>query len=181
MLENKLISIGKITKPVGLKGYVKVLSLTDFPDRFRNLKRVKLFNERENLVLINKFSNSEDFYIKDVIFEKDYFKILFDNYNNVSSASGLIGCFLVISEDKRKKLEKGKYYYYELIGLKVFDKGGIIGSITSVENYGGQDLLKIYLYNDDKNILIPYVDEFVKKIDIEKGFAEIIMIDGMLN
>lgn len=181
MLENKLITIGKITRPVGLKGYVKVLSLTDFPDRFRNLKHIKLFNERENLVLKNKFSNSEDFYVKDVIFEKDYFKILFDDYNDVGSVSGLIGCFLVISEAKRKKLEKGKYYYDELIGLKVIDKSGIIGSITSVENYGGQDLLKISLHNDNRNILIPYVNEFVKKIDIEKGFAEINMIDGMLN
>lgn len=181
MLENKFITIGKITKPVGLKGYVKVLSLTDFPDRFKILKHIKLFNERENLVLKNKFSNSEDFYVKDVIFEKDYFKILFDNYNDVGSVTGLIGCLLVISETKRRKLEKGKYYYYELIGLKVFDKSGIVGSIVSVENYGGQDLLKIYLHNDDKNVLIPYVDEFVKKIDIEKGFAEINIIDGMLN
>lgn len=181
LLENKFIAIGKITKPVGLKGYVKVLSLTDFPDRFGNLKHIKLFNERENLVLLNKFSNSEDFYVKDLIFEKDYFKILFDDYNDVGSVSGLIGCFLVINEAKRKKLEKGKYYYYELIGLKVICEGELFGKISAVENYGGQDLLKIYLYKDDKNILIPYVDEFVKKVDIEKGFVEINVIDGMLN
>jgi 16S rRNA processing protein RimM len=181
LLEDKFISVGKITKPIGLKGYVKVLSLTDFSDRFESLKSFKLFNEKENLVLKNKFSNSEDFYIKDVIYDKDSVKILFDDFNDIDSVRNLIGCFLILEESKRKKLEKGRYYYDELIDLDVKFNGEKIGSVVTIENYGGQDLFNIKMIETNKNVLIPFVDEFVKIIDIENKFIEIEVIDGMLN
>lgn len=181
MLEDKFISIGKITKPIGLKGYVKVLNLTDFPERFKNQESIKLFNERENLILINKFSNSEDFYIKDVIYEKDFVKILFDNFDGIDSVRSLIGCFLILEESKRRKLDKDRYYYYDLIGLDVKCNGEKVGSILTIENYGGQDLFNIKLFSNKKDVLIPFVGEFIKKIDIENKFIEIEVIDGMLN
>ncbi|MCX6164443.1 MAG: ribosome maturation factor RimM [Ignavibacteriae bacterium] len=181
MLEDKFISIGKITKAIGLKGYVKVLNLTDFPERFKSLESIKLFNEKENLILINKFSDSENFYIKDVIYDKDSVKILLDDYDDINSVKNLIGCFLIIEESKRKKLDKGLFYYYDLIGLDVKYKDEKVGKVLSVENYGGQDLFKIKLTDANKDVLIPFVDEFIKKIDIENKFIEIEVIDGMLN
>jgi 16S rRNA processing protein RimM len=181
LLESKFISIGKITKPIGLKGYVKVLSLTDFPDRFESLKCIKLFSEKENFILKNKFSNSEDFYIKDIIFEKAHLRILFDDFDNINSVRSLIGCYLILEESKRKKLESGNFYFYELIGLSVIAKRKKIGTVESIENYGGQDLFRIKLNENDRDILIPNVNEFVKNIDIEKKFIEIEVIDGMLN
>lgn len=181
LLEEKFITIGKITKPVGLKGYVKVLSLTDFPDRFKSLKSIKLFNEKENKILINKFSGSEDFYIKDVVIERDYVKMLFDKFDEINAAGNLAGCLLILEESKRKKLEKDRYYYYELIGLDVINNEKNIGKIVSVENYGGQDLFKIKMTDTNKDVLIPYVNEFIIKIDIEKKYIEIEVIDGMLN
>lgn len=181
MLDKKFISVGKITKPVGLKGYVKVLNLTDFPERFKSLESIKLFNEKENFILKNKFSNSEDFYIKDVIYDNDAVKILLDGFDDIDSVRNFVGCYLVIEETKRKKLEKGRYYFYDLIGLDVRYNGEIIGKTLSVENYGGQDIFNIKLNDSNKDVLIPYVDEFIKKIDIENKFIEIEVIDGMLN
>ena len=181
MLDKKFISIGKITKPVGLKGYVKVLNLTDFPERFKSLESIKLFNEKENLMTINKFSNSEDFYIKDVIYDKDSVKILFNNFEDIDSVRNLIGCILIIEESKRKKLNKGQFYYYDLIGLDVIHKDVKVGEILSIENYGGQDLFNIKMIETNKNVLIPFVNEFIKKIDVENKFIEIEVIDVMLN
>ncbi len=181
MLDKKYISIGKISKPVGLKGYVKVLSLTDFPERFKSLKSIKLLNHKENEVLINKFSNSEDFFIEDVIYEKEFFKILFNNYNDINSVSDLIGCFLIIDESERIKLENGRYYYDELIGMDVKYNDSIIGKTIAIENYGGHDLFKIKLRKDNNHVLIPYVDDFIKKIDLKNKYIEIDVIDGMLN
>jgi 16S rRNA processing protein RimM len=179
--EKKYISIGKITKPIGLKGYVKVLILTDFPDRFKSLKSIVLFDERENSVIIDKFSNSEKFYIKDVLYEMDFVKILFENYEDVNSVKNLIGCFLVLEENERMNLEKGNHYYYELIGLEVINEGKMIGHTISIENYGGRDLFKIKLIDNNKEVLIPYVPDFIKHIDTVNKFIEIDVIDGMLN
>jgi 16S rRNA processing protein RimM len=179
--ENKFISIGKITKTVGLKGYVKVLSLTDFPDRFKNLESIILFNEKENRFAKNKFSNSKNFYIKNVLYEKDYVKILFEGYEDIEISGNLVGYYLVLEEEKRMNLEKGSHYYYDLIGLEVINERKIIGHTVAVENYGGQDLFRIKLTDTKNEILIPYVKDFIKNIDFVKKIMEIEVIDGMLN
>jgi 16S rRNA processing protein RimM len=175
------ISIGKITKPIGLKGYVKVISLTDFPERFKELKQVKLFSEKEKSVIPNRFSNSEEFFIKDVTFDRDFLKILFEDYEDIGLTDRLIGCLIVLKESERVKLEKGKYYLYDIIGSDIISNDKKIGTLISIENYGGQDLFKIKLSENKKEVLIPFVDDFVKNIDAEKKIIEIEVIDGMLN
>lgn len=181
MQKEKHISIGKITKTVGLKGYVKVLILTDFPERFKSLKSVKLFNERNDSVLINRFSNVEDFFIKDVIYERDFIKILFEEFDNIDLANSLTGCFLIVEESNRKKLDKDRYYYYELVDLDVRNNGEKIGKTVAIENYGGQDLFRIKLDSTGNEVFIPYVNDFVKKVDIENKYIDIEVIEGMLN
>lgn len=181
MLEGKFIFIGKILKPVGIKGYTKVLCLTDFPERFKSLKQIRLFDEKNNIVLRNKFNDSENFIIEDVILDREYIKLLFQNYNDINLLRDLIGCYIILDESSRLKLEDGKFYYYELIGLDVKFNNEKIGKTLAIENYGGQDLFKIHLDKEKKDVLIPFVNDFIKKIDIENGFIEIEVIDGMLN
>jgi len=179
--KEEFISIGKITKPIGLKGYVKVISLTDFPERFNELKQVKIFSEKEKSVILNRFSNSEEFFIKDVKFDRDILKILFENYEDITLTGKLMGCLIVLKESERIKLDKGKYYLYDIIGSDIISEEKKIGTLVSIENYGGQDLFKIRLTENKKEILIPFVDSFVKNIDAEKKIIEIEVIDGVLN
>jgi 16S rRNA processing protein RimM len=178
---SKFITIGKITKPIGLKGYVKVLSLTDFPERFRELNSLKIFDEKENSVLFNKFSDSEEFFVRDAIIEKDQVKILFEGYDDINSVGKMIGSLVVIDESKRVKLEEGQYFLYDLVDMDVIVEGKKIGKTVSVENYGGQDLFKIRLDENKKEVLIPFVVDFVKNIDTDKKIIEMELIDGMLN
>ena len=37
-----LITIGKVVKPFGVKGEMKIEPMTDFPERFKKLRRVYL-------------------------------------------------------------------------------------------------------------------------------------------
>lgn len=181
MQKEKFISIGKITKAIGLKGYVKVLVLTDFPERYTNLERTRLFKEKENSVLINKITGKEEFFIKDVIFERDFVKILFEGYEDINLTGNLIGSDLVIEETERMELDEGKYYLYELVDMDVVTDGKAIGKLKSIENYGGQDLLKIKLDEGNKEVLIPFVNDFVKKVDTKERKIYLEVIDGMLN
>jgi 16S rRNA processing protein RimM len=180
LLEEKFIIIGKLVKTVGLKGYLKAIILTDFPDKFGKLKSIKLFSEYDNKVLKNITSGKDDFDICDVIYEKDYIKILFEGFDNVELAGGLTGNFIVIEESKRNKLDKGKYYYYELIGLDVKSNDEVIGIVKSIENYGGQDLFNVKLNKSKKEILVPFIEEFIKKIDISNKTIDVEIIEGML-
>lgn len=178
--EEKFISIGKITKAIGIKGYVKVLVLTDFPERYSKLKSTRLFSIKENSVLINKNTGTDEFFVKDVIFERDIVKILFKDFEDINLTGGLIGSEIVIEEKDRMNLEKGKYYFYELTGMDVITEGKKIGKLESIENYGGSDLLKIRIESNKSEVLIPFKDEFVKEVDTKEKKIYIEVIDGMI-
>lgn len=172
------ISIGKIVKPVGVKGNLKIIFLTDFPERFYDLKTVKLFCEKDNKFTVNRFTGSSDFDISECKVFDDYVRICFKDYTTIELTKELINTIVVIEEEKRVKLGKNSFYYYELVGCKVFDKGELIGEVTSIDNYGSGDLFNVL--SKGKQFYIPYRNEFVKKIDIANSRIDVDLIDGFL-
>lgn len=172
------IAIGKITKPIGLKGNVKVVSLSDFPDRFQNLRKVKLFDEKENVFLTNKATGEYDFQISHCRNYDAYLNVKFTDVDDIESADVLRNKIMMIGNDERVKLKKGQHYFFDLIGCQLFNNGNYIGDVASIVNYGSGDLFSVK--KDDKEILIPFNDEFVRKIDTESGRIDVQLIEGFL-
>lgn len=172
------IAIGKIVKTIGIKGNLKVVSLTDFPERFNSIKKIFLYDENKQKFLVNETDGSTEFKVTECKVYDKYVNIKFDNYDRIEESSALINLILMIAEDKRVKLEKGNYYYYEMVGMNVFNKGELIGQIESVVNYGNDDLFNVT--NNGQQILIPFRKEFVKNIDIKDKRIDVELIDGFL-
>lgn len=175
---NNFIAIGKITKTIGIKGNLKIISLTDFPDRFLKLKKIFLFNEVTKQFLLNESDGNYGFEISECKVFDTYINIKFEGYNSIEKSGELKNSILMIDEKKRLKLEDGSFYFYELIGSEIFDKGVLIGMIVSIVNYGSGDLFSVI--KDDKEILIPFRKEFVKNIDVIKKRIDVELIDGFL-
>lgn len=181
MSENKdFIFVGKIVKSVGLKGYVKVILLTDFDERFKNPECVYILSENEKDLIKNRLHKSLKFKIEDVVLFNEHLKIKFEGYDNKTDADELKNCFLVIDESDKVELPDDYYYYYDLINLKVLSDKKEIGFVKAVENYGGDDLLVIELNDSKKNIFIPLRNQFIKKIDIDKKIIDVTLIDGFI-
>ena len=176
----KLIFIGKITKSVGLKGYVKVISLSDFDKRFLSLDSVYIFDEKCNTLILNRVSETSKFKIEDIVFLNDYIRVKFENYNCKTEADELRGCFLTIDESEKVELSTDRYYFFDLINLKVYSDKKEIGIVAEVENYGGDDLLSVELIGNKGKILIPLRTQFIKKIDIKNKIIDIALIDGFI-
>ncbi|MBI5402553.1 MAG: 16S rRNA processing protein RimM [Ignavibacteriae bacterium] len=181
MQKEKYISIGKITKAIGLKGYVKVLVLTDFPERYSDLGKARLYSEKEDRLLTNSHTGKDEFIVNDVIFERDFVKIQFRDFEDINLTGSLIGCIIVIDESERKELEDGRYYFYEMVGMDIINEGKKIGRLETIENYGAQDLLKIRLDENNKEVLIPFIEDFIKNVDTKERKVYIEVIDGMLS
>jgi 16S rRNA processing protein RimM len=179
--ENKeLIFIGKITKSVGLKGYVKVISLTDFNKRFLSLDTVYIFEDKCNTLIRNRASETLEFKIEDIVFLNDHIRVKFENYNSKNEADELKECFLAIDESEKVELSKDEYYFFDLINLKVYSNKIEIGVVTEIENYGGDNLLSVELIENKRKILIPLRTQFIKKIDIKNNTIDVALIDGFI-
>ena len=67
----------------------------------------------------------------------------------------------------------------DLISLAVYGDDKYIGKVEKIIKNNTQDILVIK--NDDKKNLIPYVDEFIKNIDLKTQRIEINLIEGLID
>jgi 16S rRNA processing protein RimM len=181
LLQRKdFIFIGKIVKSLGLKGFIKVISQTDFNERYESLDSVYLFNEKDNELIKNKYTGFLKFEIEDRVLLKDHNRIKFNGYNNRSDVGDLKNCYLVIDKSEKTKLSRGNYYYFDLINAKIFSDKKEVGLVKAVENYGGDDLLLIELNESKKKILLPLRKQFINKIDIDNKIIDVTLIEGFI-
>jgi 16S rRNA processing protein RimM len=175
----EFITIGKITKSIGVRGNVKVIPITDFPEKFTERKKIFLFDENGNKFFKNKVTNSFEFFIEEADVHNENVSLKFKHVNDKDSSDELKDLLILIRENERVELPEGQYYFYDLIGFEFFDKEKLIGTVSDFENYGSDDLFVIE--SNDKIIYIPFRAEFIKTIDINKKIIIADLIEGFID
>jgi 16S rRNA processing protein RimM len=164
-LTPQFIPIGEILTPRGTNGHFRVRVFTDFPERFNPQSRIYIDRQPKT--------------IEASVFQKGYFIIKVDGIDSPEDALGLQGKQVEIHSSQLKPLADGQYYHFQLIGLSVYTvEGESLGSIKQILSYPGND---VYLVEGEMGeVLIPAVDDVVKRIDIEQGRIVVKAIDGLL-
>ncbi len=93
-------------------------------------------------------------------------------------AKTLVGSGLYIQRAGLPKLEDGAYYWFDLIGLKVYTSDDqYLGRLDSIIETGAND---VYVVNkDDREILIPALKSVVRSIDIESRIIRVELPEGL--
>jgi 16S rRNA processing protein RimM len=101
-----------------------------------------------------------------------------EGVEDIGKARAFVGCHVLISSNKLKKLPKDEYYWRDITGLKVITESGhVLGSITSVFPTGSND---VYVCSaEGKEILLPGIAEVIRAIDIERGVMIVKLLDGL--
>jgi 16S rRNA processing protein RimM len=166
-----LITIGKAVKPFGVKGEMKIKPMTDFPERFKDLRRVYLVSPagRE---LVCEVQSSRD--------AGGVPYLLFSGYDSPEKAMTLNGWFLKVPEEDAVPLPEGSYYWFELVGMEVVSESGEkLGTITEVFETGSND---IYVMKQGRReIYLPATKEIVKHIDRKAKRMVIHLVDGLMD
>ena len=104
-----------------------------------------------------------------------------DGIDTVEDAQKLIGKTLYMNRDD-VELDEGVYYIQDIIGLVVkdIDSGEVYGKISEVYQNGATDVYSIKKENGTE-LMFPYIDEVVKKIDIEAGEMLIKPLEGLFD
>ncbi|HHX79592.1 MAG TPA: ribosome maturation factor RimM [Acholeplasmataceae bacterium] len=166
----KYVLVGKIIGTHGIKGEVKVVSDSDFKeDRFQvgNVCYLKL-NEEMFPIKINSHRT-----------HKGLDLITFNNLNNINDVLPYLQKEIFVERTSLSELDEDEYYYHELIGLDAYlESGEKIGSVTDLEEVP-QGVLLILKKTDNKEVLIPFIKEFVQ-VDLENQRLIITPIEGLL-
>lgn len=162
------IKVGFIVNTFGLKGEVKVLSLTDFIDK-RFKKGQRLFIQYDNQyveVVCQKYR-----------LHKEHVLVQFAGLEDINLIEKYKNSYIYIAKEDIEPLENGKHYFFEIVGCDVYHNEDYIGQVIAVES-GFQNILRIKTNN--KEILVPYVDAFVKSVDEKNKRIQINVIEGLL-
>ena len=168
MLPN--LEIGQIVNTFGIKGMVKVKPFTDDIKRFDNLKTV----------YIEKNNTQKEYEIEEVKYHKDMVLIKFKDVDTVEQVELLRNAYLTISRDSAEKLEEGRYYIVDMLGLEVYtDEQVLLGTLDDIFNTGSND---IYVVKDKqgKQILLPAIQDVIKQIDMENRKMIVHLLPGLV-
>ena len=147
--------LGRIVKKYSFKGEVILKLDTDEPDIYENLDAVFL-DLGENLL---------PFFIEKSLLQKgNQLRIQFEDVNNEADADAILKTDVYLPLNLLPKLTGDQFYFHEIIGFILEDVNfGDVGKITSINDKTAQDLFVIE--KDGNEILIPMIDDFIKKID----------------
>ncbi len=164
------LEVGKIVNTHGLRGEVKVVPWTDYPDDFEDIEYVyaqRRGGERERLD------------IKNIKYQKNNLIVKFAQINSIDEAETYKNLVLTADRDTLGELPEGVYYIADLIGLEVVkETGERIGEICDVINTGANDIY-VVKREGKKDMLIPVIDDVVKKVDLENKMVTVELMEGL--
>jgi len=169
MESKKYLECGKIINTHGVRGAVKIESWCNTPEDLAALKRVFVQStDRMDCLKVAHASVFKQFVIAEL-----------EGVQSFEQAEAMKNRILYAARADFV-LEEGDYFIADLIGLPVIhaENGHVYGKLTEVINRGASDIYVVETEAGER--MMPAVDEFVKRVDIEKGIF-VCPIEGMLD
>lgn len=164
----RFLVIGRVGRPHGVRGEVRVEVVTDLPERFTWLDKVYVGNEQPRPVAV-----------EGVRFHKSWVLLKLAGYDNRESAASLGSQWLQVPEEEGIPLAEGEYYLFQLIGMTVYsDENERLGVITEVLETGANDIFVVR--GERGEILLPDTDEVVTEIDFDKNLMKVHVLPGLI-
>ena len=168
---SKLVSIGELIKPHGIKGELKILLFNEESKSLKNDQIVFLKNSKDSFF---------KYKIENVIYSMKKNRIKFFEIDSIDSADKLRGYILSIPRSDFPELENEEYYLNDLIGYILLDKtNNNYGCVNDIFHFPANDVLSISL--NDKEYLIPIIDDVILNIDHDSRLIIINPISGLFD
>lgn len=171
-MPDDLITVGKIVAPHGIKGEIKVVSLTDFA-RERFSKNNKLLIKNESAISFHEV-------ITEGYRETNKYLILkLRGFSSINEVEPLKNSYLYVRKEDLSKLSKSSYWEFDIVGSKVMFKEEEIGLVDKILHYPSNDIYKIQ--SAEKSFLLPAIKDAISKIDPINKIIEIKSKDWLVD
>ncbi len=166
-----LLRVGIIANTHGIRGEVKVYPTTDDISRFKDLKHVILDTGKEKKELT----------ITGVKYSKQTVILKFKEFDNINDIERFKGCDLLVTRENAVPLDENEFFIADLIGCKVLtEEGEELGSLSDVITTGANDVYVVETKQGEE-ILLPYIEDCIKSIDIENKTIIAHILPGLLD
>lgn len=163
----RYLVIGRIARPWGIQGEVKVEIITDFPDRFSLLRKVYLGPE------------AVPFALKSSRLHKGAALLKLEGCHDRAAVEKLRGQLVQIPIEEAVPLEQDEYYEHQIVGLAVWTtEGEHLGAVDEVISTGSNDVYVVR--GKEREVLIPAIEDVVLEINLAQGRLVVELMEGLV-
>ncbi|HOJ11080.1 MAG TPA: ribosome maturation factor RimM [Clostridiales bacterium] len=181
------LEIGKIINTYGIKGELKVIPLTDSPQRYYDLEWA--FVGDDNVL--------EKYNIEKVRILKDLVIVKFKELNDINQAEKMKGQFIKVNRENAVKLPENTFFICDLINCEVLNyiDEKKLGTLKDIIQTGSND---VYIVQEEssegsqgsqgsqgsegfREILIPALKSVVKKVSVEEKKMWVSLPKGLVD
>ena len=156
-LTDSLVVMGRISAPYAIRGWVKIQPHTEYVDSLLDYE----------IWRVGRNGNWRTFRLVEGKPHGPYLLAHLQGVDDRDAAEGLMGLDVAVLREEMPEAEAGEYYWDDLVGLDVVNTAGeALGQVTGLLETGAHDVLEV---NGERERLIPYVDAFVREVDLEAG------------
>lgn len=173
--QEKVIVVGRIRGPYGIKGWVHLSTYTDPASNLLDYRPWQIQSGSENARSWRKLE------VVETRAHKKGYVARIEGVADRTAAEQLKGDWIGVSESQLPEPAVGDYYWKDLLGVRVVDRLGVsLGQVASLIETGAHDVLVVQQQSDAENsddgmkeILIPFHPRYVVEVDLAVGQIQV--------
>lgn len=172
MAASSLVVLGKLMKPHGIKGAIRVEYYAESPELLEKPLMLRAGRFAPRPVRIREWS-----------LWKDQLILTIEGVNDRTQAEQMRGQELLIDASHLPEAEDDEPYLRDLLGLTVkLENGEVVGELEDIDFPAGQEMWVIRAPESEGGyeVLLPAVPEFVLDIDLDAEVVTIAPPEGLL-
>ncbi|MEK4435232.1 ribosome maturation factor RimM [Paenibacillus sp. FSL K6-2862] len=168
----EFMNVGKIVNTHGIRGELKIMPLTDFPEvRFAKNAELYLFTPDNHPVMVH---------VESARLHKNMYIVRLKEYGNINEVEKFKGGIAKVSKENLAELEENEYYFHQIVGCTVVtEEGENLGTISEILTPGANDVWVVKTAAG-KEILLPVIDDVVLDVDVNEKLVKVHLMEGLL-
>jgi 16S rRNA processing protein RimM len=189
-VENGMIRIGRVAGPHGVRGWIKVRPDGAEPEAFSPGRQIRL---------TGRDGSARTAEIREARPHGNLWRLRLAEVEDRDAAERLAGAGIFVPREELPEPEADSFYWADLIGLRVYDGGGIgdgppgsdpsgaenpdggpgrfLGRLESIIETGSND---VYVVRDgDRETLVPALAWVVENVDLAAGVMRVNLPEGL--
>ncbi len=165
------LEVGKIVNTHGIRGEVRVQSVTDFPE-VRYAKGSKLVIEMGR-------NDYKEVIVASHRVHKLFDLLTFEGYPSINDVEQFKTKFLKVDELLVPELEDNEFYVNQIIGAEVVDESDqVIGKLKEVLDLPANDVW-VVSRPGKKDLLLPYIESVILDVNVEEQKIVVHVLEGL--
>ena len=168
-MRKDLFPIGRVIKPHGVRGKIKIKYFGEDFSRFQLYPKVFIENPLGRL---------KSYEVLEATPQPPLLILQLMEIRTIEEAQSLVGKEIFIRKESLPDLPEGEYYWVEILGMEVeTEEGKHIGRIKEILPTGAHDVYVVQ--GERREIFLPAVDGVIQSINREKKVVKVAWMEGL--